>query len=176
MNYCPRSVEKYIFSKVYDTIFPMYLSKNEDQDNQLQNIITNLKKLKGRNLMVQLEFKERYIIVTPEEEKLGKLGYDSSIHSINKLEQTIYPYEKLASIMQMYAEMKTAVIDFSKGKAEIEAMDDQMPAFVYIMAMCDLTHPLAEMDFLLDYLRCNENSYDTEQLLVTNIQVILILY
>lgn len=32
MPYCRSSVEKYIFSKLYDQLFAMYAIKNEDED------------------------------------------------------------------------------------------------------------------------------------------------
>ena len=72
--------------------------------------------------------------------------------------------------MQMFAEMKTDVIDYSKGKFELEGMDDQMPVFIYIMLMANLTNPMTEMNLLYDYLKYQEK--DTEQMLITNLQVI----
>lgn len=171
MQYCRPSVEKYLFQKLNPIIFGMYLHKSSEDDKACVQKMTELKKYKGRNLMKQLEFKERYIIVSEEDEKHGKIGYDSSINTVNKIEKTIYPHEKLQYIMQVYAETRTSVIDFTKGKHELVAMDDQMPVFIYIMAMCNLSHPIAEMNFLFDYLRYQEKAYDTEQLLVTNLQV-----
>ena len=172
MRFCGPSVEKYIYSKLYSQIFAMYLFKSSEEDKAVVAKMSILKKFKGRNLMNQLEFKEKYIIITEKDEKDGKIGYDSSINLMNKVEKTIYPHEKLGHIMQMYAETRTSVIDYSKGKFELVAMDDQMPVFIYIMAMCTLSHPISEMNLLFDYLRYQEKSYDTEQLLVTNLQVI----
>ena len=123
--------------------------------------------------MKQLEFKEKYIIIREEEEEKGKVAYNNSINLMNKVEKTPYPHEKLGFIMQMYAEMKTDVIDFSKGRFELESMDDQMPVFIYIMIMAKFNSPLAEMNMLLDYLRFEDRDYDTEQLLVTNLQASL---
>ncbi|MDR3549471.1 MAG: hypothetical protein P4M11_14600 [Candidatus Pacebacteria bacterium] len=172
MQYCRPSVERYMFSKLYDTVFAMYALKSEDDDRAVVKKMALLQQTcRGRNLMRQLEFKEKYMVGSEEEEKAGKLGYESSIKCVNKLEKSNSPTEKLASIMQMYAEMRTNVIDFSKGKAELLAMDDQMPVYIYIMAMCSLTRPTAEFNFLFDYLKYQEKSYDTEQLLVTNLQV-----
>ncbi len=73
--------------------------------------------------------------------------------------------------MQMYANMKTAVIDFSKGKTELQTMDDQMPIYIYILAMAGLKNPGAEFGFLEDYLRYQEKGYDTEQFILANLSV-----
>ncbi len=102
-----------------------------------------------------------------------ELGYAGAIRCINAVEKTTAPAEKLMHIMRMYAEMCTAVIDHTKGKAELLAMDDQMPVYIYILGMCALTRPMAEMNFLLDYMQFQERSCDTEQLLVTNLQASL---
>jgi len=173
MGYCQVSIEKFVFSKVYEMLFGMYLCNATDDDIELTKKMLQLKKFKGSRLMKILEFKSKYIVVTEEEEKKGKFGYENSIKAINKIKHLLYPHEKLAQIMQMYADMKTTVIDYSKGKSELITMDDQMPIFIYIMAMCTLSHPLTELNFLSDYLNYRDKGYDTEQQLVTNLQASL---
>lgn len=71
----------------------------------------------------------------------------------------------------MFSEMKTTVIDYSKGKFELLTMDDQMPIFIYIVAMTKIPNLSAELNLLWDYIKFQEKSYDTEQFLVTNLQV-----
>eukprot|EP00826_Nyctotherus_ovalis_P066978 TRINITY_DN9968_c0_g1_i3.p1 TRINITY_DN9968_c0_g1~~TRINITY_DN9968_c0_g1_i3.p1 ORF type:complete len:249 (+),score=70.78 TRINITY_DN9968_c0_g1_i3:1027-1773(+) len=176
MGYCQVSIERFVFSKVYETVFGLYMHSNMEADAELNKKTQQLKKFRGRKLMQLLEFKPEYIAVTEEEEEKGKVGYDSSIEAINKIELLLYPHEKLAQVMQMYADMKTTVIDYSKGKTELITMDDQMPVFIYIMAMCTLPHPFTEINFLNDYLNYQDRGYDTEQQLVTNLQVIFTLH
>ena len=171
MLFCHASVEKYLFSKLYNQLFALYAYKCAQDEKALQAKLPLFQSFKGRALMQQLEFKDRYIVLTEEDEKKGKVGYDNSIKAVNKIEKTNCPAEKLTCIMQMNAEMKTAAIDFSKGKFELVAMDDQMPVYIYIMALAELKCPMAEMNLLVDYLKYQEKSYDTEQLLVTNLQV-----
>eukprot|EP00826_Nyctotherus_ovalis_P038724 TRINITY_DN3645_c0_g2_i1.p1 TRINITY_DN3645_c0_g2~~TRINITY_DN3645_c0_g2_i1.p1 ORF type:complete len:216 (-),score=83.25 TRINITY_DN3645_c0_g2_i1:136-783(-) len=173
MQHCRSSVEKYLFSILHGLLLDIYLSKSTNDDRTLVQKAGQFRKIKGRELMRLLEFKEKYMIVTEEEEEKGRVAYGNSINLVNKVEDTPYPHEKLGFIMQMYAKMKTDVIDFSKGRFELEAMDDQMPVFIYIMIMAKFVNPLTEMNMLLDYLRYEDKDYDTEQLLVTNLQASL---
>ena len=73
--------------------------------------------------------------------------------------------------MNMYAEMKLSVVDHTKGKAELQGVDDQRKVFVYLLAMCSLATPMAELSLLHDYLRCHEMQNPAEQLVVSNMQV-----
>jgi len=170
MQYCASSVEKYMFSKLYDTIFAMYLYKSQEEDKIVREKITTCH-YSGRLLMKKLEVKEQYMALSEEEEKQGKIGYDSAVECINKIERTCYPNEKLNNIIQMYSEMRTAAIDCSKGKYELTTMDDQMSVFIFIMIKCNLKNPVTELNFLFDYLNYKEDRNDMEQLLITNMQV-----
>lgn len=167
MQYCGSSVEKYVFSKLYATIFAMYLSVSSSQDQAVRDKIAACP-YTGQALMRRLEMKPEYMGVSED-----KTGYDSAVECVNKVERTVYPSEKMGYVVQMYSEMKTAAIDCSKGKHELVSMDDQMAVFIYVMVKCSLKNPVTEMNFLFDYITYKENGNDMEQLLITNLQVIL---
>ena len=40
-----------------------------------------------------------------------------------------------------FGALKTAVVDYHKGKMELSAMDDVLPLSIYIVAMSELSHP-----------------------------------
>ena len=65
MPYCRSSVEKFIFSKLYDRLFGMYILKSEDEDIKLIAKRPLLRVKKGSKLMRILEvtFKFKHGIV-----------------------------------------------------------------------------------------------------------------
>jgi len=66
--------------------------------------------------------------------------------------------------------MKTAVVDYWRGKTELEAMDDQLPLQILIVACSDLETPAAEIRLLQDYIG-KEDRYENECMLLTNFEV-----
>eukprot|EP00826_Nyctotherus_ovalis_P042851 TRINITY_DN4473_c0_g1_i11.p1 TRINITY_DN4473_c0_g1~~TRINITY_DN4473_c0_g1_i11.p1 ORF type:complete len:229 (-),score=36.88 TRINITY_DN4473_c0_g1_i11:32-718(-) len=166
MQYCSSSVEKYVFSKLYATIFAMYLFNSSSQDQIIRDKIAACPHT-GQALMQRLEMKSQYMAVSED-----RTGYESAVECVNKVERTAYPSEKMGYVVQMYSEMKTAVIDCSKGKYELVSMDDQMAVFIYVMMKCSLKNPITEINLLFDYIAYKENGNDMEQLLITNLQVI----
>lgn len=56
MRYCRPSVEKYVFSKLYDVLFSLYAHKSDNEDRELQKKISLLQRnYRGRKLMRLLE-------------------------------------------------------------------------------------------------------------------------
>ena len=67
--------------------------------------------------------------------------------------------------------MKTAIVDYWKGKLELNTMDDVLPLTIYAVSMAELTHPASEFNLLEDYLRINDKGFDFERKLLTNFDV-----
>ena len=74
-------------------------------------------------------------------------------------------------ISEAYASMKTAVIDYWKGKIELSTMDDVLPLTIYAVSMADLSHPASEFNIMDDYLRINDRGFEIERKLLTNFDV-----
>ena len=115
------------------------------------------------------------LAITPREGEITKreiMPYYESIKTLNKLELTTMPREKLLILRQAYSHMKTAVVDHWKGKKELLAMDDQLPLLIYVLSMSTVTHPAAQFHFLEDYLRMQNKGFDSEPMLIANLQVL----
>ena len=56
-----------------------------------------------------------------------------------------------------YACLKSEVVDYYKGKFELESMDDVLPLTIYCTAMADLSHAASLRNIMEDYLRINDN-------------------
>jgi hypothetical protein len=51
------------------------------------------------------------------------------------------PREKLACLSECYRALKTAVVDYHKGKLELAgAMDDVLPLSIYIVSQANVSH------------------------------------
>ena len=66
-----------------------------------------------------------------------------------------------------YATLKSEVVDYHKGKFELEAMDDVLPLTIYCVAMSSLDHASSYHNMMEDYLR-QVNGFDLERKLLCN--------
>jgi len=66
---------------------------------------------KGKDVSIPME----PTLITPRT-KRENIPYYESIKALNKIESYTTPKEKLHSLTQMYGNLKTAVVDFYKGK------------------------------------------------------------
>lgn len=72
--------------------------------------------------------------------------------------------------------MKTAVVDFHRGKLELSAMDDVLPLSIYVVSQTDLPFIASQFNMLEDFLKINEAhgkrgggfQYELEKKLLTN--------
>ncbi len=49
-------------------------------------------------------------------------------------------------------------------------MDDLLPLFIYVMSQNSLSHPCSELLLLEDYLKSQISGYETETMIITNLQ------
>lgn len=52
-----------------------------------------------------------------------------------------------------FASLKSEVVDFHKGKVELESMDDVLPLTIYCVAMSNLKFASSYQRIMNDYLR-----------------------
>jgi len=60
--------------------------------------------------------------------------YREAIRNLEKLQTCTTPREKLQCLSDSLRALKTAVVDFHKGKLELSAMDDLLPLTIYIVS------------------------------------------
>lgn len=70
----------------------------------------------------------------------------------------------------MHSLMKSAVVDFHKGKEEMYSMDDELPIMIYILLRANLKNGFAEFNFIDDYVQFDP-SLESEKRLMTNLKV-----
>ncbi|CEL93229.1 unnamed protein product [Vitrella brassicaformis CCMP3155] len=97
--------------------------------------------------------------------------YSRAIQHLSGLEEPgLAPTEALYLLLLTFVDMRAAVLEGSRGRYEVEAMDDELPLFVFILARARLRHPHAIGQWLSDYLSA-DSRMDTEGKFVTSFQV-----
>lgn len=171
MMHCRPSVEKFVFSHLYERLYSMYKFKNCANDRIYKQGKFMVENYDSIELMKSLKIPKDFAILTEEEEKNGKIAYDSCIQIMNRIEKEISPGEKIKDLMRMYAEMKIAVVDYREGKVELQNLNDQIKVFGYIAIKADLSFPNTEFELLKDYLSFQESPDPMEEFIITNLQV-----
>jgi len=171
MMYCRPSVEKYIFSHLYERLYEMYKCKNKERDNEFRKAKTVAQSLTSMELFRTLKVPKEFMLGT-EEEKVDPYG--NCVEILNRSEKSISPGEKVKDIMRMYTETKIAVINYRGEKAELQNVNDQVRVLAYILAKADLKFPNTEFNLLKDYVCMQETSNTAEEFAITNLQVLLL--
>lgn len=97
--------------------------------------------------------------------------YEGAINELKKLNFAQAPCEKLTVLLMANSMMKTAVVDFHKGKLELSTMDDELPITIYVLSQTKVESLMAELSFVDDYIRFFQE-YESELRLMTNLKVI----
>jgi len=181
MPYCKISVEKYIFDKVYTQLFAMYLQKFQKPSakytqkvNEINQKSSNVEQFKFLDipqkfwLIKKDKLNENSELIDPLEPHL--IPYIDAINELSKLSKLKSPREKLGTLLMMHSLMKSAVVDFHKGKEEVCSMDEELPIMIYILLHARLENAAAELNFVDDYVQFDP-TLESEKRLMTNLRV-----
>ena len=102
--------------------------------------------------------------------RLGEKPYGESIAMLGKLPDLVSPIEKLNCLLMSVAALKTAVVEFWRGKEELEAMDDLLPIIIFVLVQSTVTSPAAQIGLLQDYVG-RAGRYENEARLLINFEV-----
>ena len=86
--------------------------------------------------------------------------------ALEKMANCLTPREKLACLSESHSSLKTAVVDFHKGKVsfvvfisqmELDAMDDILPLTIYVVSQAKIVNLASELALLEDFIKvCDE--------------------
>ena len=69
---------------------------------------------------------------------IESVPFKEAVQCLEKIRTCITPREKLMCLSESFSAMKTAVVDFHKGRVELSAMDDVLPISIYVVSQIDL--------------------------------------
>ena len=164
MVYCRPAVERFVFARVLKPLEMLYEYQSRELDASFRAKAAVLRQLDIQVLMEQLEIKERLRLRKEES------PYKAAIEVLGRLPECVSPVEKLNCLFACVSCMKTAVVDYWRGKTELEATDDQLPLQILIVVCSGLQSPAAEIRLLQDYIG-KADRYENECMLLTNFEV-----
>ena len=168
LYYCRGTVEKYIFSKLFDFLFAMYAHRNEADDELFTQRSLRIKQMKPTKVMEYLGINQKFIIqhkskwlthltssdsadildVGPDSARSqpgiddrAKTPYIDAIREIEKIQTLENPGDMVNCLSASFEKLKTTVVDHHKGKLELSAMDDVLPLSIYVVSMANLHSP-----------------------------------
>ncbi len=99
-----------------------------------------------------------------------QIPYIDAINELSKLSKLKSPREKLGVLLMAHSLMKSAVVDFHKGKEEVCSMDEELPIMIYILLHAKMENAAAELNFVDDYVQFDP-TLESEKRLMTNLRV-----
>ena len=96
--------------------------------------------------------------------------YGESIAMLGKLQDYNSPVEKLSCLLSAMSALKTAVVEYWRGKEELEAMDDLLPVLIFVLLRSTVLSPAAHINLLQDYIG-HSSKYENEGRLLINFEV-----
>lgn len=181
MPFCKTSVEKYIFEKVFSTLYGMYQIKFEKQSIMFRDKTSEI--LKEKNPLKHLKYLDvplKFWLIHPDKLNEAKelkeplqdheIPYINAINEFSKIPKVRSPKEKLGVLLMMHSLMKSSVVEYHKGKLEIASMDEELPILIYVVLHCQIENIAAELNFIDDYVQLDP-TLESEKRLMTNIKV-----
>ncbi|CAG9316917.1 unnamed protein product [Blepharisma stoltei] len=162
MHFCRPAVEKYMYGKLFPHLFDIYKAKTSLIEQKFIEKRTQILEFNDEEILEKLQINEKYRLTGVTQ------PYAEAIEALRKLEQTCIPVEKLNCLLSMVAAMKTCVLDYSKGKDELNSMDDELPVLMYIAIKSQTQFISAELALISDYVG---TKFENEKRIIVNLEV-----
>ncbi len=156
---CRPAAETYIFGKLFKRLFGLYLLKHGASDSEFCRVQKIIRQQDPKVIIKFLGVNDKFIFESKP--------YATAIKELEKISSFESPVEMVTQLSLCYARLKSEVVDYHKGKLELESMDDVLPLTIYCVAMAELEHPASYLGMMQDYLR-QVNGYDLERKLLCN--------
>jgi cell fate (sporulation/competence/biofilm development) regulator YmcA (YheA/YmcA/DUF963 family) len=170
LHYCRPAVEKFIFNKLYFVLYDIYSQKYEEQNKIFLNAQNKIReKLSIEKIMESLEIKNKFRGLENSDNIF--IPYKTTIDCINKAEYEQTPKDKFDTLMKASLELRNCILHFTKGKSELNSMDDELPLFMYLGTQINMRNVVVEINMIKDYLQFSK-SCDKESKVLTNLEVI----
>jgi len=163
MIHCRPSVEKYVFSKLYEHVYAMYKVKNAGLD----------KKYFMKKELVKDYSKEKFLklLLLPKEYLPSEIISNRAIQVLMGVEKSNLPREKVRDLVKIYSDIQLALSDTMNTSNKLKNNERKSKIFAYLIANSNLSAPATELNLLHDYLSLQDKQHTTEQIIITNLHV-----
>ena len=142
MIFCRPAVEKYIYTKVYNILFPIYTMKMLTIDDEIKKKKNQAESISFLDICKIIEIKEDFIVDD---------YFSEACILFEGVEELKSPLEKLNCFMNVISSIRASVIDFSKGKVDVSSVEDEVKILVFIVLKTMVAAPAAEVELVKDY-------------------------
>ena len=157
------AIEQFIYNKIYFTLFEIYNKKFLKTNNIFNEKKKELnKKLSKFEIIKKLGIKNKFI-------SNDENPFATSINLINMIQYEQNPKKKFKNLTQCSLEIRNSILFNSKGKTELDSMDDELPIFIYMCTQVNLNNFYAELNLIDDYLKCTLRDDMIQNKVVTNL-------
>ena len=157
------AIEQFIYNKIYFTLFEIYNKKFLKINNIFNEKKSKLnKKFSKFEIINKLGIKNKFI-------SNDENPFATSINLINMIQFEQNPKKKFKNLTQCSLEIRNSILFNSKGKTELDSMDDELPIFIYLCTQVNLNNFYAELNLIDDYLKCTLRDDMIQNKVVTNL-------
>ena len=158
MIYCRPAVEKYIYSKVYNILFPIYIAKVLMIDKEIN---------RKRQIFENMDNNEIYKIIGIKDNLVILNHYKEACDIFDRIEELKSPKEKINCINNVINSIRASFIDHTKGLKEINEISDEVIVLVYIIIKSRVLHPAAQLELIKDYSD-DKTDFDSREIMKLN--------
>ena len=165
VEFIRQACEQFIFNKISFILGDIYKEKHR-KDNEA--FVSSLQRIRNGNdvdgIFKHLEIKDKF----KTDDK--PIPYKISVDLINKIEYEISPKKKFEYLIKSNLEMRNSIFDYTKGKSELDSMDDELPIIIYLATQVNVTNLPAELSLIDEYLQCSIKDDFVQNKMITNLQ------
>ena len=157
------STEQFLWNKIYFILFDIYKKKFYEKNIKF---LQKQKEIKNNfnidQIFEHLDIKKKF---RGEEQ----IPFKVTIELINKIEYEQVPKKKFETLTQSALELRNSILDYTKGKSELESMDDELPLCMYLVTQIKVSNFLAELNLVQDYIQYSLRDKMIQNKVVTNL-------
>jgi hypothetical protein len=158
-----KSTEEFLWNKIYFIVFEIYKKKFKEQN------IKFLKKQKDINNTFTIDKIFEHLDIKQKFRGEDKIPFKITIELINKIEYEQVPKKKFETLTESALELRNSILDYTKGKTELESMDDELPLCMYLVTQIKVSNFLAELNLVQDYIQYSLRDKMIQNKVVTNL-------
>ena len=155
-----KALEQVIFSKFFNEISQFYREKMKETQEKFSDKISKFNEIPSSVLLEKLALKEKFKLSEDPE------PYARPVKMLKEIKKKIVPLDKLNLMYEIHVAVRTTVLEYWKGKEELEAMDDILPIYIFIIIKAAEPTLPADISLLQDYIRVSQDMESEERLVV----------
>ena len=165
VEFIRQACEQFIFNKISFILSDIYKAHHK---NDNERFITSINRIRSETdidgIFKHLEIKDKF----KTDDK--PIPYKISVDLINKIEYEISPKKKFEYLIKSNLELRNSIFDYTKGKSELESMDDELPIIIYLATQVNVSNLPAELSLIDEYLQCSIKDDFVQNKMITNLQ------